>query len=384
MLRRGINPLRKRVTLFFDRGSKGRPLRLTVSWWVLLLFSLAILGLVGEGGRFIVCGVTNLISRCKIAHLENIKQKILKKYALLEQEADSLGGILALVDMHDYELRTTNNFAMIPEETRRLGVGGPLEESEEMTELRRLGSKDYKDISKFSESVSALVRKARFQNQSFNEIDENLGDKKFMLDHTPSIIPAKGYFSSGFGVRVDPFEHRTAIHTGLDIADNEGKEGTPVMVSAGGICTFVGPDAGYGLCIRINHGNGIETLYGHLSRAYIWAGDEVQRFQVIGSMGSSGRATGPHLHYEVRVEGIPVNPKGYFVEDDTTDLMLNYYDSLTLSVPPVTNASSTETVPVSNSPAAESPVPPDQRYGSSTTFYWGDALSVRDSWQIPH
>lgn len=385
MLRRGINPLRKRVTFFIDRGSKDRPLRLTVSWWVLLVFSLAVLGLVGEGGRFLVCGVANLIGRCKIAHLENIKQKILKKYALLEENADSLKNLVVEMDLHDYEIRTTNNFEILPLGERMLGVGGPDEESGEMQELYSLGSSSFKRVSKLDKAVAELARRTRFQEESFSEIDRKLGEQKTNLDRTPSVMPTKGYFSSSFGARVDPFEHRTAIHSGLDIADREGKQGIPVMASAEGTCIFVGPDAGYGLCIRINHGNGIETLYGHLSRAYVWAGDKVKRFQVIGTTGSSGRATGPHLHYEIRVSGIPVDPKGYFIEDDTDGMILDYLDSIPVPVTPVPYGDSYMQLYQNEiTPAADQKPDSGIRldYGRETIF-WGDALSVRDGWSVP-
>ncbi len=123
----------------------------------------------------------------------------------------------------------------------------------------------------------------------------------------PSVEPVKGSsFTSGYGVRSDPFKGRAAMHAGIDLA---GPLGTPIYATADG---FVGRaeyhSGGYGNLVELNHGRGIQTRYGHLTRSTVRAGQRVTRGQLIGYMGSTGRSTGSHLHYEVRIDGKAVNP----------------------------------------------------------------------------
>ena len=125
---------------------------------------------------------------------------------------------------------------------------------------------------------------------------------------TPSIWPVRGQITAGFGQRMDPFTGEGAFHAGIDIA---APSGTQVKAAADGILFHAGPDAGYGNEVLLDHGYGITTKYGHLSATYVVVGQEVKRGQVIGTVGMTGRTTGPHLHYEVRVHETPVNPAKY-------------------------------------------------------------------------
>lgn len=124
----------------------------------------------------------------------------------------------------------------------------------------------------------------------------------------PSIWPVHGRITAGFGERLDPFSGEDAFHPGLDIATPYG---TDVEASANGMVIEAGRDAGYGRCILLDHGDGISTRYAHLSRIFVVIGEEVERGEVIGAVGMSGRTTGPHLHYEVMIHGTPVNPSRF-------------------------------------------------------------------------
>jgi murein DD-endopeptidase MepM/ murein hydrolase activator NlpD len=114
--------------------------------------------------------------------------------------------------------------------------------------------------------------------------------------------------SSAFGVRMDPFLHRPAMHTGLDM---RGDVGDAVHVTAAGRVTIAGREGGYGNMIEVNHGNGFATRYGHLSEIDVKVGQTVHIGQVIGKVGSTGRSTGPHLHYETRIDGEAVDPQKF-------------------------------------------------------------------------
>lgn len=127
--------------------------------------------------------------------------------------------------------------------------------------------------------------------------------------HTqPSLWPVNGILRSSFGGRSDPFSGEGAFHTGIDL---QAARGTPVHVTADGVVESAGWSSGYGKLVVVNHGNGIDTYYAHLSQFLVVPGEEVRRGQVIALSGGTGRVTGPHIHYEVRLHGTPVNPYKY-------------------------------------------------------------------------
>lgn len=129
------------------------------------------------------------------------------------------------------------------------------------------------------------------------------------LASIPALVPVKNYRdTSGFGRRFDPFNGRAAMHAGIDMA---GSHGEPIYASANGKVTQAGVASGYGKMVELDHGKGIETRYGHMSAVLVKPGQTVRQGQLIGRMGSTGRSTGTHLHYEIRVDGRPVNPKPY-------------------------------------------------------------------------
>jgi murein DD-endopeptidase MepM/ murein hydrolase activator NlpD len=134
--------------------------------------------------------------------------------------------------------------------------------------------------------------------------------------YIPSMWPVMGHITAGFGERLDPFSGEGAFHTGLDVASDYG---APVHVTADGVVTVVENHAGYGRLVVVDHGFGITTWYAHLSAFATIAGARVKRGQVVGYCGISGRSTGPHVHYEVRVNNAPVNPARYMKADSVGD-----------------------------------------------------------------
>lgn len=128
---------------------------------------------------------------------------------------------------------------------------------------------------------------------------------------TPSIWPVKGWVTSGFGPRVSPFTGRPALHDGLDIG---AAPKTPVRAPANGRVTAVGYDSKLGNIVRLDHGYGLQTLFGHMAKYVVKNGQRVKRGDVIGLVGTTGLSTGPHLHYMVKVKGRPVNPRKYILE----------------------------------------------------------------------
>ncbi len=158
--------------------------------------------------------------------------------------------------------------------------------------------------------VDELMERALLEEVKQQSLVLFLRENSELLLATPSIWPARGFITSGFGMRASPFTGRARMHTGIDISN---RPGTPVMAPARGTVTFSGSDGAYGICITIDHGNNIVTRYAHLQRTLVKEGQQVQREEVIGTLGNTGRSTGPHLHYEVRLGGVPVNPMRYIL-----------------------------------------------------------------------
>lgn len=169
--------------------------------------------------------------------------------------------------------------------------------------------KDYDDL---DSRLSLLGHDSLFVETELQDLYELLGDQKAFLSALPTRRPAIGYFTSGFGIRKSPIGGAVKMHEGLDIANHIG---TTIRAPADGIVTFADIKSGYGRTVVLDHGYGLETWYGHAQKLLVAKGQHVRRGEVIAQMGSSGRSTGPHVHYEVRVNGYPVNPLSYILEN---------------------------------------------------------------------
>jgi murein DD-endopeptidase MepM/ murein hydrolase activator NlpD len=161
------------------------------------------------------------------------------------------------------------------------------------------------------DELDRLVLEAALQEQSLKELNQSLLEKSIREAHIPSIWPSSGLVTSYFGQRTNPITGRGQFHTGLDIAS---RRGTPVYATADGVVIFAGWHGGLGRLVIISHGNGLKTRYGHLAESYVTPGQKVTRRTKIGAVGSSGRATGSHLHYEVVRNGVSINPRKYIVD----------------------------------------------------------------------
>jgi murein DD-endopeptidase MepM/ murein hydrolase activator NlpD len=138
-----------------------------------------------------------------------------------------------------------------------------------------------------------------------NIVRRNVEKREALMNATPSIWPIHGWLSAGFGMRNDPFTGERDFHPGLDISADKG---TPILATADGVVELAAPAGDYGNLVVVNHGYGLVTRYGHLSKFAVWAGKEVLRGEVLGYVGATGRATGPHLHYEILANGKLMNP----------------------------------------------------------------------------
>ncbi|MFQ5445251.1 MAG: peptidoglycan DD-metalloendopeptidase family protein, partial [Nitrospinales bacterium] len=167
-------------------------------------------------------------------------------------------------------------------------------------------------VERLSVDINQLGSQAKLQVISFQELDEFFKNQESFLSATPSIWPTRGWVTSRFGYRKSPFTSLREKHEGLDIA---ARFGAPIRAPADGVVVVAGREYGFGNLVQIDHGYGLVTRYGHNSKHVVEVGDRVKRGQVIAYVGSTGRSTGPHVHYEVMLHGVSVNPQNYILEE---------------------------------------------------------------------
>jgi murein DD-endopeptidase MepM/ murein hydrolase activator NlpD len=235
----------------------------------------------------------------------------------LDLRLEGVDEVIERVKQFDTKLRAITNVSD-PERNLAMGpVGGTESEHRESTlgaqsVLRRdlLGPAG-RGLEFVETRVVDVEREAKSTERSVSQLSSLLEDQRTLMSSTPSRAPTRGFVSSIFGMRIDPFTGLAQMHAGLDFSANIGAK---VSATADGLVIFTGLDGAYGKAIRVDHGNGLVTCYGHLSKIDVKTGQQVKRGQAIGGVGNTGRSTGPHLHYEVRVNGIPQDPHRFLLE----------------------------------------------------------------------
>lgn len=215
-----------------------------------------------------------------------------------------------LVTLSDFEkkVRIIANIESTEEQSNLFGIGGSI--PEDLDTQIPLTQKHNSLIRDMHEQVGQLHLASHNQGQGFETLLKRLQDQQNLLASTPAVRPCPGWTTSSFGYRVSPFTGRREFHKGFDIAN---RKGTPIIATADGIIAFAGPKGLLGNSIVIDHGHGMVTRYGHLEKVMAKQGTPVKRGDTIALMGSTGRSTGSHLHYEVHLNGIPVNPDQYIL-----------------------------------------------------------------------
>jgi murein DD-endopeptidase MepM/ murein hydrolase activator NlpD len=161
----------------------------------------------------------------------------------------------------------------------------------------------------FQLRLAAISRALDDRSDKLGVYDSILMEGRLAAKAIPTTMPVEtGYYSSNFGYRIDPFNGRSAFHTGVDFISSIG---SPILAAAGGVVAVAELHSEYGKMVDVNHDNGLTTRYAHLSKILVKAGDIVLKGQHIGDLGGTGRATGPHLHFEVRENGVPLNPNRF-------------------------------------------------------------------------
>ena len=248
----------------------------------------------------------------KVKHLKKENNLLISQYTLLNNKIDEIDSVFKEINVKDDNIyRTIFGNDPLPITIREAGFGG-------VNRYRALEGYDNSElVLKTAKNADKLLSKMNVQEQSYEEIMQSayLNIKK--LRSIPAIQPIENKdlrrIASGFGMRLHPILRYRKMHQGMDFT---APRGTNVYATGYGVVKKVTYSRrGYGNCIIIDHGFGYETVYAHLKKILIEKGDKVKRGETIGLVGSSGFSTGPHLHYEIHRDGIPVNPVNYYFND---------------------------------------------------------------------
>jgi murein DD-endopeptidase MepM/ murein hydrolase activator NlpD len=243
------------------------------------------------------------------AELERLRaenERLTEKYEQIRWTLAEVDARYADLVQKETAIRTIFGLPEISTEERQLGIGGPGSKTfDQMSELGKYAFKTELEVDR-------LLRLSSFELEKYAEVETELNTLKDRLRHTPSIWPARGWLSRGFGMKHDPFTGYEQMHRGIDIANHVG---TPVIAPADGKVIKVARAGSMGLMVTIDHGYGFVTRYGHLSESKVKRGRHVKRGDVFALMGSTGYSTGPHLHYEVWRNGSALNPMKFILNE---------------------------------------------------------------------
>ena len=294
------------ILIFGQKTSKSRHLRIRKNTFKISLYILAFVLLLTT---FFFCDYIQV--RKKAFELNRLRQEAKAQSSQIQffsARIEDLETQLSKLKDFDRKIRVIANLEKGTETAPFMGMGGP--SPSDIREKLKGEKNENGLIQQMRTDIERLQSESMSQEESLSELEKMLQAKKEMLAHTPSIWPAMGWVTSGFGFRTNPFTGLSQMHEAIDISN---RIGTPIIASASGIISDTGNDSSIGKFIVISHGFGMTTRYGHLNKAIGRAGQKVNRGDKIGEIGMSGRTTGPHLHYEVRLNGIPVNPTRYIL-----------------------------------------------------------------------
>ena len=298
------NQYKKRYRLLIEQDGTSAIEQLEIKSG-LVKYGLVVVGLLMLG---VITGGAYLFGEFRA---EQKMSQLVDENQLLAHQLDQVKGemtqVMSSVDsLIDREegLRLRVDLPPVDEDVRLAGVGTMVPREEEVIADAR--------VEDLLASLDHLERRLSVTKQSYQEIQEKILTDEQRLKHIPSIMPLQdGRLTDGFGYRRDPFTKRITFHHGADFSSPRG---TPVYATADGTVTRVYRAPGYGKMVKIDHGMGYTTIYGHLKIQHVRKGQRVTRGELIGEVGNTGRSTAPHLHYEVCIEDTPVDPLDYFYE----------------------------------------------------------------------
>jgi len=321
----------KKISLLIFTSDDEKPIRIVTNAKGLLVLAGSILVLIMMILTFIIDYGSLFVDSLEKKRMEIENQNLKKQLSIVETKLSALDLSLSRSKSFITKLKLITNIqdpnydlalsqANLPEDYRRVHdstvdepidfLSSPQERQNQKSFI--IESRSNQNYATLAIRIDKSIKETELQEQSMTSLWQLLSDRQSLLASTPSVKPSQGWISSLFGYRPNPFTGRTVLHAGIDIAANVG---TPIIAPANGVVINTGYDEGYGKVIEIDHGYGLTTRYGHCSQIFVKIGQKVNRFDVIGSVGNTGRSTGAHLHYEVRVAGVPRNPLLYILED---------------------------------------------------------------------
>ena len=298
------------IILVSDSLAKSRSMTLSQAQVLLIAFGILVAGFVLAMATYVVTmkfavDLRNPYLRSLLAalHEEQIKKSDAEMKDNLNAMAAKVGELQARIMRLDAFGERLAKAANIKQEFRfdeKPGQGGPLVNSSLTRDLT---------VPEFQQMLSEISRVLDDRSDKLGILDSFLMDDRLARKTIPTTLPIEqGYYSSNYGQRIDPITGRSTFHTGVDLI---APQGTTVLAAAGGVVSAVEFQAEYGNIVDVDHENGLTSRYAHLSKSMVKIGDVVMKGQKIALVGSTGRVTGPHLHFEVREKGIPLNPNKF-------------------------------------------------------------------------
>jgi murein DD-endopeptidase MepM/ murein hydrolase activator NlpD len=292
------------ILIFGQKSSKSRHLRIRKKNFKVALYLLAFFLL---STTFFFCDYIQVKKKAfELARLRQETQAQKSQIHFFSARIEVLEKQLSKLKDFDKKIRIIANLEKGQEAAPFMGMGGP--SPSDIREKLKAEKDDKGLVQQMKTDIGHLQSEAISREESLSELEKLLQNKKEMLVHTPSIWPCQGWVTSGFGFRTNPFTNLVQMHEGIDISN---RVGTLVTASAYGIISDIGNDWAHGKILVISHGFGMTTRYSHLNTVLVRVGQKVRRGDKIAELGMSGKTTGPHLHYEIKFNGIPVNPMRY-------------------------------------------------------------------------
>ncbi|MBD73233.1 MAG: hypothetical protein CMG42_03385 [Candidatus Marinimicrobia bacterium] len=249
--------------------------------------------------------LTNIFYKSNLAKIKQNYAMLSTTLEELQDDVAAMSSNMKSIEEKDKAIRTYADMPQIDKDIRKLGIGGV-----RLAENTSVDDVLTNRIKSLEMDVQTLSRKVKLELSSYSDIYNKVTEDVKMIHAIPSIRPiAGGYLNSNFGYRKDPLNDKVRFHYGQDITINSGEV---VLAPADGTVKEARYRGGYGNVVKIDHGYGYSTLFGHLSTFNVKKGQKVKRGNIIGKSGNSGRSTAPHLHYEVHHYGTPQNPLDYF------------------------------------------------------------------------
>lgn len=299
-----------RWTLVLLRGGSEGVRQWSVRQGLLRISAWALCGvlLVAAGVAVVAAGGENPLRVMQLARENRLLEDEL---AAAQARLEDVGGQVADLVERNRRARLLAGLAGIDQEVLEVGVGGPGLALPEDGELWGLDPEASETAYAIHYDLELIERKTELLAASFDEVEASFGSQRLRLEATPSIMPVQGLLSSRFSrSRYHQVHGRWQPHEGIDI---HAPRGTPIVAAANGVVRSAGRKGGYGYAVVIDHGFGVSTLYAHASELLVSRGKTVRRGDVVARVGSTGISTAPHLHYEVHVDGVPVDPLNYVI-----------------------------------------------------------------------